>query len=221
MPGVCLNSWQREPCESSIGYLWHFSDGFERLVFVGLALMLAYTACVFSRFCLRYYSVRRESRAFKPAPAYATERHEGRFVADLKKGLESLRAIAALAPYLGLAGTCDGVVYRLMGQGIAMTGDYVIVMEAAQIATALITAAAGIIVAIPAILAYNFLQTQIEQFGRELVDAAVAANHLCTGTFRPSFRFAQTLPLQKRFSCLPPFALFGKPSRNLHILSAV
>jgi hypothetical protein len=212
MPGVCLNSWQREPCEWSIGYLWHFSDGFERLVFVGLALMLIYTACVFSRFCLRYYSVRRESRPFEPAaPAYTAERHERKLVADLKRGLGTLRAVASLAPYLGLAGTCDGVMYRLMGLGIAMSRDSAIVMLASEVAAALITTAAGIIVAVPAILVYNFLQTRIEGFKRELVDAAVGASHPGAGSFQRSYRLARTLPLQERFSCLPPFALFAAP----------
>jgi len=211
MPGVCLNSWQREPCEWSIGYLWHFSDGFERFVFVGLALMLFYTAFVFSRFCLRYYSVRRESRLLEPSPAYTAKRHQRKLTADLERGLGTLRAIASLAPYLGLAGTCDGVVYRLIGRGIAMTGAYGIVMFAAQISTALITAAAGIIVAVPAILVYNFLQTRIEEFKREFVDAPVAASHPGAGSFQKSFRLARSLPLQERFSCLPPFALFAAP----------
>jgi hypothetical protein len=79
------------------------------------------------------------------------------------------------------------------------------VSQVADFSAALIATAAGILVALPALLAHNFLRTRIDRFEREFSSAGMAPH---TDPARPrQFRLAQTLPLKKRFSILPPFAL--------------
>jgi len=208
MPGDCSNSWQAYGCDWTVGYLWRSSDLFDRLVFVALGLLLAYTVFVLGRFCFRYTSTRRECSPL--GPTY-TQRSKGKLLAHLNRGLGNVRAIASIAPYLGLAGTCDGVTYRLMGMGMAVTRDHLIAIVAAAEAAALITTIAGIVVAISATLSYNLLTRLIERFRCELASTTEPI-----GRFRG---FAQTLPLQRRFPSVPPYALIAAPI--LAILVAV
>jgi biopolymer transport protein ExbD len=210
MPGACSNSWQAYGCDWTVGHLWRSSDSFERLIFVASALLFAYTGFVLSRFYYLYFSARREAHGFAP-PSANTERRQKKLVADLSRGLGTLSAIASIAPYLGLAGTCDGVMYRLMRLGIAMSHDSAIVMVASEVGAALITTAAGIIVAISAILSYNLLTTRIESLKCERANRSAVADGSTTESIGRTIGFAQTLPLQRRFSGLPPYALLAAP----------
>jgi biopolymer transport protein ExbB/TolQ len=135
MPGVCLNSWQTDGCEWSIGYLWRSSDWVERLFLVALALMLAYAVFVFSRFFCRCYSARRQSRALVPDSTRAFQRSQRRLVAKLSRGLGTLKSIASIAPFLGLAGTCYGILGGLF-RGIGMEKRAALAMITANIAAA-------------------------------------------------------------------------------------
>src|SRR5450631_626897 len=113
MPGACLNSWQTDACEWSIGYVWRASDWIERGIFIFLALMLAYTGFVLLRFSRRYYLARRESRALVNDSWRALQRNQRTLVADLSRGLRTLKAISSAAPFLGLAGTSYGILAAL------------------------------------------------------------------------------------------------------------
>jgi hypothetical protein len=208
MPGACLNSWRTDGCEWSIGYLWRSSDWFEHLVFFALALMLVYTGFVVSRFYYRHYLDRRSSRSFAPDSARAVQRHQKRLLAELRRGIGTLKSIASTAPFLGLAGTCYGMLDGLR----SMTGTWdPFVMAAVPIGASLATAVAGIIVAIPAVLSYNLLLARIESFERDLSNVPLAdCTFPISGAVR-SFQFAQRLPLQKRFSNLPPFPVLAAP----------
>ncbi len=206
MPRVCSNSWQADGCEWSIGHLWRTSDWIERLIFVALALMLAYTVFILSRFLCSYYLSRRESRAFEPDSTHAFQRNQTRLVANLSRGVRTLKSISSAAPFLGLAGTCYGIAAGLF-VGIGMERRLALAMISANVAAALVTAAAGILVAIPANLSYNFVHTRIDELERELNGHRTDAQPLGR-----SFQFAQKLPLQNRFSGLPPFALLAAPA---------
>jgi len=70
----------------------------------------------------------------------------------------------------------------------------------------LVTAAAGILVAVPAVLIHNILRGRVEKMRRELRAISKAEDP----TARP-FRRAQTLPLGLRFSCLPSYAPVAAP----------
>ena len=78
----------------------------------------------------------------------------------LERSLSALGTIATLAPLLGLLGTVTGNIraFGVLGQfgGVGDPG-----LLARGIAEALITTAAGIIVAVPAIIFYNYLVTKV------------------------------------------------------------
>ena len=103
MPGACLKSWQTDAWEWSIGHVWRSSDWIERGIFVALALMLAYTLFVLIRVSRRYYLARRESRALVHDSWRTFQLSQRTIVADLRRGLQTLKAVANAAPFLGLA----------------------------------------------------------------------------------------------------------------------
>jgi len=79
----------------------------------------------------------------------------------LKDWMIVLATFAATGPMLGIFGTVYGVLIAFMGMGEsrAATIDAV----APGIAGALFTTVAGLIVAIPALIGYNFINNQIER----------------------------------------------------------
>src|SRR6201997_1055682 len=87
-----------------------------------------------------------------------------------------LASIAAIAPFIGLFGTVMGIIDAFHGLGTA--GDAPLRAVAPGISGALITTAAGLVVAIPAVIGYNQLTAQLREFaarmddfGRELLNA--------------------------------------------------
>jgi len=188
------------------------SDWVERGIFVGLALMLAYIVFVVIRFSRRYYLARRESRALVHDSWRVFQRRQRSIIADLSRGLRTLRAIAVSAPFLGLAATSYWISGGLFF-GYSGSPTRVFDLIEARTASSLLTAATAILVAIPAILTHNFLRMRTDEFERELstlVPAGMASREDEPNP-RP-FRFAQALPLKKRFSGLPPFALIAAPA---------
>ena len=199
--GVCLNLWLTEAYEWSIGNIWRWSDWVERSIFIALALMLGYTAFVVVRFSRRYCLARRESWELFPDSTRASQLGHMRLVAKLSRGVETLKSIALAAPFLGLAGTSYGMLegfYRLGYQKYGGIGSIV-----ADVGGALVTTAAGLIVAVPAAVSYNVLRTRVEKFESRSTALLEAAPR--------SYGFAQTLPLRGRFSGFPAFALIGAP----------
>ena len=204
MPIDCSNSWQAYWCDWTVGHLWRSSDLIERFIFVTLAFMLAYTVVVFGRFCRRYFAARRECQS----NLILSEGHKRKIVVNLAAEITTLRSIASTAPFLGLAGTCYGITGGF--RGVGMLKSIAEALMSAEVASALVTTAGGIVVAIPAILAYNLLQVRFEGVKSELARGKDAAS-TDTVLTSPSFRYAQTLPLQSPFSRLPPFALVAAP----------
>lgn len=71
----------------------------------------------------------------------------------LEKNLGVLGTMAAVAPLIGLLGTIWGIMRAF--QSMSMTGSTSPSVVASGVAEALLTTAAGIIIAVPAILLYN------------------------------------------------------------------
>ncbi len=96
----------------------------------------------------------------------AAERTLEREIAFLEKGLPILGTIGSTAPFIGLFGTVLGVMraFRELA-GAANAGPGVI---ATGISEALIATAAGLFVAIPAIVAYNYFTTRANSFSDEV-----------------------------------------------------
>lgn len=81
--------------------------------------------------------------------------------------LSILSSCAAVAPLLGLFGTVWGLVHSFMRISETQIAD--IATIAPGIAEALITTLAGLIVAIPALVMFNYLQTKIRSLEHSLI----------------------------------------------------
>lgn len=82
------------------------------------------------------------------------------------RGLPWLAVFATVSPLLGLLGTVLGVMNAFLG--VARTGSTSIAAVAPGIAEALLTTAAGLIVAIPAAMGYQYLQGRLQLLVGEL-----------------------------------------------------
>ena len=85
----------------------------------------------------------------------ALRRGVQRASAPLDSGLAVLASVGATAPFVGLFGTVWGIYHALIG--IGFTGQATIDKVAGPVGEALVMTAFGIAVAVPAVLAYNFL----------------------------------------------------------------
>ena len=103
--------------------------------------------------------------------ARSLERQGAREIQQLKRGLGLLATVASTAPFVGLLGTVMGIVtaFELM----AKEGSGGLGTVSAGIAEALVTTAFGLLVAIPAVMAYNYLQAWVDA---RAVDIAEASN---------------------------------------------
>ena len=79
-----------------------------------------------------------------------------------------LATIAAISPFIGLFGTVMGIIDAFHGLGTA--GAATLRAVAPGISEALITTAAGLVVAIPAVIGYNQLTARLREFGARMDD---------------------------------------------------
>lgn len=80
---------------------------------------------------------------------------------DMERYLNALGTIAAVAPLMGLLGTVIGMIKVFSEIVIAGTGQANLL--AGGISEALITTAAGMVVAIPALIAHRMLQRRVDE----------------------------------------------------------
>jgi len=76
-------------------------------------------------------------------------------------GLTFLGTVGANAPFVGLYGTVGGIVRAF--RDLAASADAGISSVIAGIAEALVATAVGLLVAIPAVVAFNYLQRQVKK----------------------------------------------------------
>ena len=93
-------------------------------------------------------------------------RSEGLINSQLNGGLAFLATVGATAPFVGLLGTVLGIYRALISIGQA--GQASIDKVAGPVGEALIMTAFGLIVAVPAVLAYNYLQRRNKAIGESL-----------------------------------------------------
>ena len=96
-------------------------------------------------------------------------------VLKLQFGQVLLATVGSTAPFVGLLGTVWGIYHALIG--ISGAGQITIDRISGPVGKALIMTAAGLVVAIPAVLAYNVLgraigriEADLEGFARDLRD---------------------------------------------------
>ncbi len=85
----------------------------------------------------------------------------------LKSGLSFLATVGSTAPFVGLFGTVIGILGALVKIGQA--GQASIDTVAGPVGEALIMTAIGLAVAVPAVLAYNYLQARNKTISEQLV----------------------------------------------------
>jgi biopolymer transport protein ExbB len=76
-------------------------------------------------------------------------------------GLTLLASIGSTAPFVGLFGTVLGIMHAM--HEITQSGSTSLDVVAGPIGDALVATAIGIAVAVPAVLAYNFLLRHVKQ----------------------------------------------------------
>src|SRR5690606_16404672 len=91
----------------------------------------------------------------------------------LEPGLPTLATIGAVAPFVGLFGTVWGIMNSFAA--IAGSHDTSLAVVAPGIAEALFATALGLVAAIPAVVAYNKLSTDLGRLAQRLNAATVEA----------------------------------------------
>jgi biopolymer transport protein TolQ len=89
---------------------------------------------------------------------------------QLEVRIPALGTVGSIAPFVGLLGTVIGIVKAFQTISTNVGGGPELV--AGGIAEALVTTATGLLVAIPAIVAYNYFVTRLRRMAEEM-DLAV------------------------------------------------
>ena len=84
----------------------------------------------------------------------------------LEHQLPGLATVASVSPYIGLLGTVWGIMNSF--RGLASVGQATLAQVAPGIAEALIATAIGLFAAIPAVVAYNRFQAQLDRINTQL-----------------------------------------------------
>nr|WP_241634016.1 MotA/TolQ/ExbB proton channel family protein [Fusobacterium gastrosuis] len=87
-------------------------------------------------------------------------------IAPFESKLNCLASVIGIAPMLGLLGTVTGMIKAFTNISKFGSGDATVVADG--IAEALLTTALGLIIAIPAIVAYNYLNRRLEKIESEI-----------------------------------------------------
>ena len=100
----------------------------------------------------------------------AMEDYAPKSVSGLEKRLGLMVLIASVSPLIGMCGTVTGMItsFSVMAEAAGLDPGAV----AGGISEALITTAAGLIIAIPGVVAYNMFQKRIEDWNLQL-EAAI------------------------------------------------
>ncbi|HTY50690.1 MAG TPA: MotA/TolQ/ExbB proton channel family protein [Steroidobacteraceae bacterium] len=103
-------------------------------------------------------------------------------VHELERFLNTLGTIASISPLLGLLGTVTGIIKSFNALQAGAAGDPR--MLSGGIAEALIATAAGLCVAIPALIGYRYLRGRVEGFVVEMEKQAIQLSDLVEGSRR-------------------------------------
>src|SRR5215472_8412426 len=96
----------------------------------------------------------------------ALERSEAIVHAELKRGVSALATIGSTAPFVGLFGTVVGIIDAFQTMATQKTPG--IGAIAGGISEALVTTALGLLVAVPAVWAFNYFTGRVDAFDVEM-----------------------------------------------------
>jgi biopolymer transport protein ExbB len=91
----------------------------------------------------------------------------------LEANLSIIGTVAVIAPFVGLFGTVLGIIRAF--QDIALKGNSTPAVVAAGVSEALVTTAGGLLVAVVAVVFFNYFKSRIKAYNQEMI---VAANKL-------------------------------------------
>ncbi len=117
-------------------------------------------------------------------------RSENLINSKLAGGLSFLATVGATSPFVGLLGTVIGIYRALINIGLA--GSASIDKVAGPVGEALIMTAIGLLVAVPAVLAYNWLQARNKKIAELLTGFStdLLANITSKGAVKPALAAA-------------------------------
>ena len=107
--------------------------------------------------------------AYSQGEAYARAQMEAtasREIGYLEKNINFLGTLSAVAPLLGLLGTVIGIIESFLVIDLGSTANPTMMIPG--ISKALITTAAGMVIAIPALFAYRYFQRLVQEYVAEL-----------------------------------------------------
>jgi biopolymer transport protein ExbB len=113
-------------------------------------------------------TIRRYSRAVDETEGAMTpvelarnesERRKEQLAAELRRGMSVVATVGSIAPFVGLLGTVVGIIAAF--QGIGAAGSAGMSAISAGIAEALVETAFGLMVAIPAVIMFNYLTGRV------------------------------------------------------------
>jgi biopolymer transport protein ExbD len=199
---VHVAPWQTYGPEWNVFNLWDRLDWILRSDILVLAALLAYVAFV----------VVRDSYYFREASHAPGDRVRA-LIVDLNRSVRILRSIATTAPYLGLLGACFGIVESF--RGVGMQKGAAMAMIVTNLAHSLLTTMGGLLVALAAAIAFNYLlwlRAKLELNADR--DPPSQTRNPGAGS-----RIVSKYPLKKPFSKLPPFALIAAPGLAVVIVA--
>ncbi len=120
-------------------------------------------ASTLGQILLAGYASRQESEQFARAQMEAKASQE---IGYLEKNINFLGTLSAVAPLLGLLGTVLGIIESFLVIDLGTTSNPGLMIPG--ISKALITTAAGMLIAIPALFAYRFFQRLVQEYVAEL-----------------------------------------------------
>lgn len=133
----------------------------EKIVEVAQKHKASPLASLFERMTLKYLD-----GIAKPGNMTAVElarnesfRRQEAISAELRRGMSVLASVGSVAPFVGLLGTVVGIIAAFAGIGAAGSAGMGAVMSG--ISEALFETAFGLMVAIPAVLFYNYLSARV------------------------------------------------------------
>lgn len=88
-----------------------------------------------------------------------SERQKEKVGAELRRGMNVLATVGSIAPFVGLLGTVVGIIAAF--QGIGASGSGGISAVSTGIAEALVETAFGLMVAIPSVILFNYLNARV------------------------------------------------------------
>jgi biopolymer transport protein ExbB len=87
------------------------------------------------------------------------ERRKEQLASELRRGMSIVATVGSISPFVGLLGTVVGIIAAF--QGIGASGSGGIGAVSAGIAEALVETAFGLMVAIPAVIMFNYLTGRV------------------------------------------------------------